>query len=344
MFKSHPDFGFEIDNSIKNEGDADADNEAALFLDFRDADDLQEELEQQHEDHAPEQTLNVEQQQQSTNDEIPRPLPFIDVDAGDFTTNFFLFICDLFKQKEIEHHFSDIYEFLVAASAANLKLVLDSVANPTDVASAIHRLRIIIGITPIDKAITYQYYYLFNFCHGHEFNNDDWETIISLNMSDIIEEIFTGTLYLISTNEINIAAFPHPMTLAEKEFIRCHRVWGLRSKENPLDQLDAFIKVETSLTDEGQELQLNMLEEFCKTISHKFPDLSLPSYQVTNVDDSNSGDSSNSDNNVYLNIFESITKNVNEFLNDFLEKELDRQSAILIPDYVNDVLAVSVIG
>ena|SRR5579871_1845028 len=336
MSMSHIDFGFTKDDILINNTDEqndqndqndqnEADAEAAMFLDCRDADDILElsdsvEKSLNIEDNAVEKSLNIEDKAaEKLNDKITQKFyPLFDTNSIDFGDHLLAYIWDLLNENGIKEVFNSIYEFVINASPDILQLLLNSVSKPSEIAEAIHRLRVIVGVAPIDHYIEMQYYYIFTCCTNEEYGTDDWINIFKLKMDELVEEIFMGSVYLFSDNEINIVAFPSCLSEFETEFIKYNKVWGIRLKHNVLDDLNNFLKIEASLTDVGQELQFRILEQFMKNIAYKFPNLSK--YKLGHMLHDNS----------YVIRFQWIRDEIDKFLPACLQKELDRQAELLI--------------
>jgi dihydroneopterin aldolase len=221
-----------------------------------------------------------------------------------------------------------LYQFVLHASPNLLELVLESVGNPQEVALALQRLRIIIGVSEIDMELEYQYHYIFSCCNDQIFAGpSDWENIISFTIDEIVNEIFMGPIYFTNDHEINIIVLPANLTECEMEFIHFNRIWGIKMKDNLLGDLDLFLQLETNLTEEAQEIQLLMMEKFMKKIANRFPN--LINYKV----DPKKDKEKDKDQTIlsYVDLFNSIRKNIDSFLPQLLDKETERQAEILMP-------------
>ena len=145
----------------------------------------------------------------------------------------------------------------------------------------------------------------------------------------MIEELFTGSVYLTSDNEINIVAFPSHMSPFEQEFVRTNRVWGIRLKQNILEDFDQFIKIEDSLTQVGQELQFRLLERFLKKIANKFPDLTKMRLGSMLHEAS------------YVTRFIWIRESLDKFLPAAINEELEKQTKLLLPGFLKPIISLA---
>ncbi|MEX0598142.1 MAG: hypothetical protein WD512_16760 [Candidatus Paceibacterota bacterium] len=242
------------------------------------------------------------------------------------------------REEETREVYDSLYQFVLHASPNLLKLVLESVGNPQEVALALQRLRIIVGVSEIDMQLEYQYHYIFSCCTDEIFSGpSDWENIISFTMDGIINEIFTGSIYFSNDHEINIIALPANLTECEMEFITFNRIWGIKMKESLLGDLDLFLQLEPNLFEEAQEMQLLMMETFMKEIGSKFPN--LLNYRVNVTQDTEIGQDKKQEQTVlaFVALFNSIRKEIDTFLPQLLDKETERQTEILIPHMLSIV-------
>lgn len=354
MFKQDLDFGFEIDTSLRRKEDvedAEYARQSAIFLDFKDGEDLENEALESGVSAIPgsipklipgpipgppgsitgppaglalDSIESINHGMASMNlqgAKIIRPLPILETASLDFEQNLLAFVGDLRKtevSEEVGEMHDSLYDLALRASPELIKLLLESVANPAQVAEAIQRLRIIVGVSPLDNNLSYQYYYIFSCCNDEVFDqSNDWENIIALTMKEIVDEIFTGSIYLLGDHEINVVLLPTDLTEAEKEVIRANRIWGVRMKENLLGDLDEYLKVDPDLSDKGQELQLRIMGQFMREIAPRFPDLS--NYKLGNMLDESS----------YVARFNWIRERIDEFFLTALDEELEREAELV---------------
>lgn len=328
MFKHNFDFGFQLDESKRVDEDLVDPREAAMFLDCKDADDLAEDLDIPVEELCASLTASnlgvIELNEESVTDPLLqsqiRLKPILDTSSIDFGPCLLSLIVDLQGNQDEKELHDSLYDLVLHASPDLLKLILESVGNSEQVALALQRLRIIIGVSEIDIQLEYQYYYIFSYCNDQMFDGPfDWENIISLTMDQIVNEIFMGSIYFTSDHEINIILLPSNLTECELELIRSHRIWGIKMKENLLGDLDLFLQLENELTEEAQHVQLMMMEKFMHTISHKFPNLST--YKLGQMHNIGS----------YLARFNWIREEIDKFLPSLLDEETERQAELLMP-------------
>lgn len=359
MFKHNFDFGFEVEKVDEDEDCVNRD-EAAMFLDFKDADDLAEEEEMARELDGVEENEDIESlstklkssslvsfSQESKEDESYqhnqeveiRPKPFLDTASPDFETNLLSLAHDLQLQKAHEEFIkkdkgqtgqkelhNSLYSFAISASPNLLELVLESIENPEEVAAALQRLRVIIGVSDMDPNLDYEFYYIFSCCTDISTmdNQGDWENIIATSMEYLISEIFMGSIYMTSDHEINVILLPSNLSYSEKELIRSNRIWGIRMKDNLLGDLNRFLQLEQYTDDEGEDLHLELLERFMLSISNRFPNLA--SYKLGNMLRVES----------YLQRFNWIREEIDKFLPALLDEESEKEAELLLPFVYSD--------
>lgn len=330
MYKHDYDFGFEIvshnDTNYNNSTDILEASNASLFLDFKDCEDVKNERCNETEF----ENIRTAPIHISPISPISDPnYPDLDLEKNHFSPHISTRSLDFGNQllsiiskfpNSLETY-NTLYEFAINASPELLKFILESIENPTEVANAIRRLRSIIGVAEFDPYLDYQYYYIFSCCNDKLVSIfSDWENIISLTMAEIVEHIFTGSIYLLIDHEINIILLPADIATNEfeKDFIASNRIWGVKMKQNPLDKLNSYLCIEESLDDEGQEIQFQLMHKFMCNFAHKFPNLS--GYKLGNMFHINS----------YLTRFNWIIENINSFLKLDLDLEIDSEADTLL--------------
>ena len=342
MFKHNYDFGFQTPtqdinaNNSNNDSDND-DNLVKYYMDCRDADDMAEDLDINATNNISNNHLNglcnnfdnLNLDPDITKSLIPKPLLILSLDMD--SHNLLELVSDLqkFRLKDEREEYDSLYEFALYASPELLKLILESIGNPDEIALAIHRLRIIIGVTEFDPSLDYNFYYIFSCCNDSATANpSDWENLISQDIGEINNEIFTGSIYMLSEHELNVVLLPANLKDYEKDLIRYNRIWGIKMQENIIGALNAVIQIEEMLTADGQDMQIDLLQKFmCDKIANVLPNLS--EYKFKKIDSSLIATSDT--NKLLTELFLHLYNKINEFLPAIIDEELDYQSQILLP-------------
>lgn len=284
---------------------SDNNDDAAHFLDFRDADDLSADMNKMH----------ISNPTPITNTNTNKSnLVFIDVISHDNFESSVLSFIHMHKLK-LKNSYSDFYDFVCHGDPDDFQLLLDNVENHSDVAEGLHRLRVITGCSQYDTKTNYQFYYLLSFCTDPFY--DDWGSLVYLDIKDLFDEFFSSTFYIVSHFNIKLVLLPANLTPFEIAWIQTQRVHGIQLTNNPFIPLDAFLCPDLSLTEEGQNIHLDLIKKFIySTIVPNLP--KLHSWHLSHLSSPDS----------IVARFNWLYTDINKYLN-LIDNETDKEAEIL---------------